>query len=387
MTRVELPVLSFLAVLSLFAILPLHLNSRNIPFLFVIAWLLVCNIIQGIDAIVWADNALIRAEGWCDFGEWLLENRFGGISLVSDVFCDPQVTLILYALRVALPAVALCVCRQLEIVSSTLDVSYDPRNKYFTSVFHYVMCLVIPVIYAILREFQGFLSHPTNNSHLISPDVVVQDRRFVLVQEFGCQAAIYPSVPALFLTWFIPLILCMITIFYAGRSFYNYHRRCSFFNQHLNPRSNITTAMFFRFVGFCLFAVLLAGFVVIFDMSSLIGESGLLVYPSWSAVHRDDLVLIISNDDRSQSASGARIRTEVTWWMAPIASFVLTAVFASTKECWIAGRGFCITAKKRAIGLFTPKQKFDLPIQYVRLFLFRSFLSLSSPIASSLTWY
>ena len=70
------------------------------------------------------------------------------------MFCDSQVTLILYALRVALPAVALCVCRQLEIVSSTLDVSYDPRNRYFTSVFHYVMCLVIPVIYAILREFQ-----------------------------------------------------------------------------------------------------------------------------------------------------------------------------------------------------------------------------------------
>lgn len=73
---------------------------------------------------------------------------------VPDAFCGSQVTLILYALRVALPAVALCVCRQLEIVSSTLDVSYDPRNKYFTSGFHYVMCLVIPVVYAILRKFQ-----------------------------------------------------------------------------------------------------------------------------------------------------------------------------------------------------------------------------------------
>jgi len=69
MARVELPVLSFLAVLSLFVILPLHLRSRNIPFLFAIIWLLVCNIIQGVDAIVWADNALIRAEGWCDLGE------------------------------------------------------------------------------------------------------------------------------------------------------------------------------------------------------------------------------------------------------------------------------------------------------------------------------
>ena len=231
--------------------------------------------------------------------------------------------------------------------------------------------------YVSSKPNRGFLWYPTNKSHLICPDFIVQDRRFVLVQEFGCQAAIYPSVPALFLTWFIPLVFCMITVFYAGLSFYNYHRRCSFFNQHLNPRSNITTAMFFRFVGFCLFIVLLAGFVTVFDMSSLIGESGLLAYRSWSAVHQDDLVSVISKDDRSQSAARARTRTEVIWWMAPIASFVLAAVFASTKECWTAGQDFCITAKKRAIDLFTPKQKFDLPIQYVRLFLSQSFYSLS----------
>lgn len=160
----------------------------------------------------------------------------------------------------------------------------------------------------------------------------------------------------------------MITVFYAGLSFYNYHRRCSFFNQHLNPRSKITTAMFFRFVGVCLFVVVLVGFVTIFDMSSLIGESGLLEYTSWSAVHKDNLVFAVSKENGSRSAAGARIRTEVSWWMAPIASFVLGAVFASTKECWTTGREFCIAAKEWAIGLFTPKEKFDLPIQYVRLF-------------------
>ena len=201
---------------------------------------------------------------------------------------------------------------------------------------------------------------------------MVQDRRFVLVEEFGCQAAIYPSVPALFLTWFIPLILCMITVFYAGLSFYNYHRRCSFFNQHLNPRSKMTTSMFFRFLGFCLFVVLLAAMVDIFDMASLIGESGLLDYTSWSVVHQDNLVPVIFKRDRSKSAAVVRTRTEVIWWMAPIAAFALVAVFASTEECWIAGRQFCITARKRFIDLFTPKQKFDLPIQYVNLFHFRS---------------
>ena len=191
----------------------------------------------------------------------------------------------------------------------------------------------------------------------------MQDRRFVIVEEFGCQASIYSSVPALFLTWFIPLILCMTTVFYAGLSFYNYHRRCSFFNQHLNPRSKMTTGMFFRFVGFCLFVVILAAFVTVFDMASRIGESGLLGYSSWSAVHQDDLVPVISKGDRSQSAAGARVRTEVTWWMAPIAAFVLGVVFASTQECWTDGLHLYTSTKKRAIGLFTPKQKFDLPIQ------------------------
>ena len=73
MTRFELPVLSLLAVLSLLVILPFHLRSRNIPFLFVIAWLLACNTIQGVDATIWAGNALVRAQGWCDFGEQLME--------------------------------------------------------------------------------------------------------------------------------------------------------------------------------------------------------------------------------------------------------------------------------------------------------------------------
>ena len=102
----------------------------------------------------------------------VLRTRFCGTSLVSDVVRDPPVTLILYALRVALPAVALCVCRQLEIVSSTLDVSYDPRNKYFTSVFHYVMCLVIPVIYAILREFQTKSRFPVISRNRVSIEPV-----------------------------------------------------------------------------------------------------------------------------------------------------------------------------------------------------------------------
>ena len=59
---------------------------------------------------------------------------------------------------------------------------------------------------------------------------------------------------------------------------------------------------------------------------------------------------------------------QVCRYLLVFASFVLGAVFASTKECWASGREFCITVKERAIGVFTPKQKFVSPIQYVPLF-------------------
>ena len=172
----------------------------------------------------------------------------------------------------------------------------------------------------------------------------------------------------------------MVTIFYAGLSFYNYHRRCSFFAQHLNPRSKMTTTMFFRFVSFCLFVVVLAALVDIFDMASSTAEFGLMEYSSWSAVHQDNSVVVIAKGNRSKSATVVRTRTEVIWWMAPIATFALVTVFTSTRECWVAGRDFCIAAKKRTIGFFTQKQKFDLPIQYVALIHFRS--SLPSPSLS-----
>jgi len=118
----------------------------------------------------------------------------------------------------------------------------------------------------------------------------------------------------------------------------------------------------------------------IFDIASRIRESELLEYTSWSAVHRDDLITVISKENKSRSAAGARGRAEVIWWMASITAFVLVAIFASTKECWTAGSHFCISTKKRPIGLFTLKQKFNLPIQYVRLFLFRSFPSALHPL-------
>ena len=50
-----------------------------------------------------------------------------------------------------------------------------------------------------------------------SPDCIVQDHRFDLVQDFGCSASVHPSSPALILIWLPPLIICSISFYFSGR--------------------------------------------------------------------------------------------------------------------------------------------------------------------------
>lgn len=144
--RPELPILSFISAISLFTVIPFCLKSRNIPFFSLIAWLLLCNIIQGVNTIVWANDTSSYAPAWCDIGKLTVVNS-------SQFTQDFAVTPITLAVRVALPAITICLCRQLEMISSTLDILVDPRSKYLTPAFHLTMCIFLPVVYIILREF------------------------------------------------------------------------------------------------------------------------------------------------------------------------------------------------------------------------------------------
>src|ERR1700759_2274699 len=49
-------------------------------------------------------------------------------------------------------------------------------------------------------------------------DFFVQHHRFEIVQDFGCQAAIYPSTLAIILIWLPPLLLCSISFMYFGNA-------------------------------------------------------------------------------------------------------------------------------------------------------------------------
>jgi pheromone a factor receptor len=46
-------------------------------------------------------------------------------------------------------------------------------------------------------------------------DTIVQDRRFLIVKDLGCQVAVHNSIPALIIVWLPPLCISTVAILYC----------------------------------------------------------------------------------------------------------------------------------------------------------------------------
>jgi hypothetical protein len=58
----------------------------------------------------------------------------------------------------------------------------------------------------------------------ISADAIVQDRRFVILEDFGCQAAVGNSLLALVIVWLPPFCISLIGIFFCrGSTHHGYY--------------------------------------------------------------------------------------------------------------------------------------------------------------------
>jgi pheromone a factor receptor len=71
--RSDLQAISFVCAGLLAILLVLPRIRRNVANLAIVLWLLACNLIHGINAIIWAGNIDIHVPAWCDIGErWTL---------------------------------------------------------------------------------------------------------------------------------------------------------------------------------------------------------------------------------------------------------------------------------------------------------------------------
>jgi len=195
-------------------------------------------------------------------------------------------------------------------------------------------------------------------------DVIVQFQRFTITENFGCEASIYVSIPAIIIIWPLPLLLCSITFLFAGLSLYNYHRRRTFSSQHRQPRSEVNTELFFRFLVTSVFIAVYVIVVAIYDMISRV-ESGLSPWISWIQVHSSlsSSIGIVSEHSGSPSDRSAFVRTEIGWWLIPISSIVSVVIIGSASEVILLNRTLLVALWNKLLR--TSDDKDILPIQYV----------------------
>ena len=146
MAHVELAIISFTCVALLILVLPLHLRRHNVANLALTAWLVVYNVIHGVNALIWASNTISHVPVWCDIGASHL-TRVPSLLLIA-----LSVTKVLLGSNIALPAACVYLCYYLELVASSRNqLGRSSRTKHL--VLGALLFVFLPLLYVGLRRF------------------------------------------------------------------------------------------------------------------------------------------------------------------------------------------------------------------------------------------
>ncbi|TFK95349.1 pheromone A receptor-domain-containing protein [Pterulicium gracile] len=173
--RLEQPFFSFLSsallIVSILVSRPIRTNFLHVC---LISWLFSCNVVHGVNSLIWAGNTELHFPVWCDI-----------------------VTKLLFGFHIALPAASVCIARHLELLSSSRKVSDDPLHRRARFIVNVALCITLPLVFTSLH-------------------VIVQDHRFDLTADYGCSPSTHSSLLALSITWIPVLIMCSILFVFSG---------------------------------------------------------------------------------------------------------------------------------------------------------------------------
>jgi len=175
------------------------------------------------------------------------------------------------------------------------------------------------------------LDIPTVLSHLIrNADYIVQGHRYDIIENIGCQAAVYISIPAVFLIWFPQLLFSVITLIYAALALHNFIRRRLTFSAHLqNSHSALTTNRYLRLIAMALTEMSWGTTLTAYNLWNNVSV-GLRPWTNWDDVH--------SNFSRVHVFPALFIPKEylrvmmLFWWSIPASSFIFFAFFGFGEE-------------------------------------------------------
>ncbi|KAF8587699.1 fungal pheromone STE3G-protein-coupled receptor [Ramaria rubella] len=312
MRRPELPIVSFLSIPLLLASLPSHVRAGSVSTIALIAWLGVMSLIRGVNALIWANNFVVRLEVWCDI-----------------------TTKLAVGFTVAVPAAALCILRHLESVASNRSARSTKADKIRRQRFEAIMCFGLPVVFMALHY-------------------VVQGHRFDLFEDFGCYPTVYFSIAAIFLVYVPPLALSLTTFVYAAMALRHFMRHRIEFAAHLqNSHSAISASRYFRLMSLAIVEMFWDTGVNIYIIwfNTL---TGVRPWISWENVH--------SNFSRvgivPEFINPPELVTQLLfqWWIIPVSCIAFFIFFGFGEEAVSDYRGVVTWFRQKIL-----RHRVDIP--------------------------
>ncbi|KAG8866469.1 a-factor receptor, partial [Serendipita sp. 405] len=238
------PVLSIFFVFAIALLLlpvPGFVHTRNASVLFYVAWLVLGNFAYGLNTFLWRGNTTNRSPVYCDI-----------------------VTFLIAMLPIGIACSLLCINRLVWNISrsSTLFLVNNPRRNRVDT----LICIVVPFMFGALR-------------------LLVQDKRFTIVEDVGCIPSVDHTLPALFIYYLPPsLICCCITSIYCTLSIINFCKN-RYMSSSLLPndaRHAMTPNQFLRLTLLCITSFV---FSALFLLSMLVKnvQIGLSSWTTWSS--------------------------------------------------------------------------------------------------------
>ncbi|EJF59102.1 STE3-domain-containing protein [Dichomitus squalens LYAD-421 SS1] len=282
------PVGAFLAAFLVLIPLPAHWRSHNVATVSIIAWLFAMDVIYGVNTIVWDGNVRKHLLVWCDI-----------------------TTKLTIGASVALPAATMCVCRNLELVASGRIARLTREDKRKKMFFDLAMCYGLPLIIMALHY-------------------VVQGHRFDILEYVGCLPATYYSIPGVFIIWFPPLLLSVLTAIYATLALHHFFRqRLTFTMQLKNSNSALSTGRYLRLIAMSVVQIVWQTILTAISMYDNISP-GLRPWTNWADVHSDfgriDAIPMVVYPVSYQR------QFFLFLWVMPVSSFVFFFFFGFGEE-------------------------------------------------------
>ncbi|KAF8646439.1 hypothetical protein AX16_007215 [Volvariella volvacea WC 439] len=269
--RVELAVLSFICATFLVLFLPLRYFRTNIPAQAFVIWLLFVNIVQGVNAIVWADILEVRIPVWCDI-----------------------VTKLTVASKVGIPGAALASLLELERLASDRPISNDPRSRTLRILRDVFLCYAFPLLILCIH-------------------FAVQDHRFDVVKDYGCFPSTHPSNPPLVLIMGPPFLLTTIAVLTWCLIIHHITKLSSDrFSVHIEHRApSVSSSNYNRRLIISSFQAYLC---IVISVYYIFSPSWLRDFTSWTDVRkeRNRIEFIYGMLDSESLRAGTWINTGVT---------------------------------------------------------------------------